>query len=332
MAGISSKAAGKLENKRKFNDGTELTSDLGLEFYETPFRSYDAQLGRFHQIDALSDLFKSLNPYVFAFNHPTRFNDPTGLIVPTKPDLSAGKAPDQFDLKPNVPVLAFPSSNSTEGINNLPQEVNFYVFNSGPLATPQTYNHIKNAISNGAPSELTYNSNKQDRKLNRLEASDFHMDLYSIDKGSKCFPGYWMDEYPFACTSEGGASSYLSTKCVPAFEQILQGSMLGGIIKMNSLKTGDKINIVLIGDDDGIPRGVIPLAPGRFVTEVEDRMSRYINYRDNLGIQNSMLNKNPNFLYNGVQIGGLVLLIILAPELSPGLAPLLQRYLPLIQK
>ena len=35
MAGISSKAAGKLENRRKFNDGTELNTDFDINLYET---------------------------------------------------------------------------------------------------------------------------------------------------------------------------------------------------------------------------------------------------------------------------------------------------------
>jgi len=79
MAGISSKAAGKLESNRKFNDGTELTSDLGLEFYETPFRSYDAQLGRFHQVDPLGELTEGFGLYAFALDEPITNNDPLGL-------------------------------------------------------------------------------------------------------------------------------------------------------------------------------------------------------------------------------------------------------------
>ncbi len=78
MAGISSKAAGGLENKRKFNGGTELNNDLDISTYETPLRGYNAQIGRFSGIDILADKYSSITPYQFAANNPIIFNDPTG--------------------------------------------------------------------------------------------------------------------------------------------------------------------------------------------------------------------------------------------------------------
>lgn len=84
MAGISSRAAGGVENKRRFNDGTELESKefsdgSGLDLYATEFRSYDPQIGRFHQIDALTELNVDFSGYVFANNNPILYNDPWGL-------------------------------------------------------------------------------------------------------------------------------------------------------------------------------------------------------------------------------------------------------------
>lgn len=88
MAGISSKAAGKLENKRMFNDGTELQSKefsdgSGLELYATDFRSYDPQIGRFIQIDEFAEEFDTWTPYAFANDNPILINDPTGLAGDT---------------------------------------------------------------------------------------------------------------------------------------------------------------------------------------------------------------------------------------------------------
>nr|WP_295187908.1 RHS repeat-associated core domain-containing protein [Sediminibacterium sp.] len=84
MAGISSKAAGKLENKYKFNGGNELQSGefsdgSGLELYDAIHRRYDQQLGRFNQIDALADMSLHQSPYNFGSNNPIRINDPLGL-------------------------------------------------------------------------------------------------------------------------------------------------------------------------------------------------------------------------------------------------------------
>jgi RHS repeat-associated protein len=79
MQGLNSSASLAKPNAYKFNSGTELTKDFGWQMYDTPFRSYDAQLGRFHQIDPLADLAPGINPYRFGFNNPISLNDPTGL-------------------------------------------------------------------------------------------------------------------------------------------------------------------------------------------------------------------------------------------------------------
>jgi len=87
MAGISDEALKTQyhENKYRFNGGNELqnkefSDGSGLEMYDAHARGYDPQLGRFWQIDAMTDKNdqESLTPYQFGTDDPAKYNDPSG--------------------------------------------------------------------------------------------------------------------------------------------------------------------------------------------------------------------------------------------------------------
>ncbi|MTI37924.1 RHS repeat domain-containing protein, partial [Fulvivirga lutimaris] len=67
------------ENRFKYN-GNENIDDLGISLIDFNARLYDPAIGRFIQVDPLSEVNqKSWTPYHFGFDNPIRFADPTGM-------------------------------------------------------------------------------------------------------------------------------------------------------------------------------------------------------------------------------------------------------------
>lgn len=88
MAGLSSKALafGEPKNKKGYAgneiQNKEFSDGSGLEVYDFNARTYDQQIGRFIQMDPLSeeDDQEDWSPYHYSYNNPVTFSDPDGKI------------------------------------------------------------------------------------------------------------------------------------------------------------------------------------------------------------------------------------------------------------
>jgi RHS repeat-associated protein len=117
MAGISDKVikTNYSENKCRYNAGTELqnkefSDGTGLVYYDAGFRRLDPQLGRFDQIDPLSDRTNFFSAYQYAGNNPILMNDPTEL---------KGVAPTQtYHVYNTIGGPSIDQINQISGINN----------------------------------------------------------------------------------------------------------------------------------------------------------------------------------------------------------------------
>jgi RHS repeat-associated protein len=82
MAGISSKAAGKLENRYKYNGKEEQRQEFadgsGLDLNDYSARMQDPQLGRMCQVDPDANNYYFETPFMYGANNPISFIDPDG--------------------------------------------------------------------------------------------------------------------------------------------------------------------------------------------------------------------------------------------------------------
>jgi RHS repeat-associated protein len=109
MAGISSKAAGKLENRFKYN-GIEIDEDLSLNAYEAHYRMLDPSIGRWWQIDPkIEEGYESWSPYNSMANDPVKMSDPLGdvpdITIIGADNSSVTITTDLVDLKVDVGFL-----------------------------------------------------------------------------------------------------------------------------------------------------------------------------------------------------------------------------------
>lgn len=109
IAAISSKKLGNtyegtLKNSYLYND-KELFEDGDLNWYDYGFRNYDPQIGRFTQLDPLTDDYPFYTPYQFAGCEPIANVDVDGL-EPANVLAAPGKMLEGVVIKSIIPKIA----------------------------------------------------------------------------------------------------------------------------------------------------------------------------------------------------------------------------------
>jgi RHS repeat-associated protein len=185
MAGISDKQLLKQITPYKANGGVELEEDYGLQTYNTDFRKYDPQIGRFNGVDALAELTGDLTPYQFGANDPVFWNDPSGLSLaaPARPNQGSATSIST----PGITPTAFPTGS---GSYSLP-------FSSGD---PDESGGDNNESSSGGGGESNSGGDE----------SASGGDGFSIGGNISAGTGYWSNGGTF--TQSGGGSWSKLTK------------------------------------------------------------------------------------------------------------------------
>jgi hypothetical protein len=97
---------------------------------------------------------------------------------------------------------------------------------------PGIADNFDNAVANGAPT-----------RLNRVDAAARDANRRAALRGQSPAPaGQSLDEYPFACSAQGGCGSFV--RSVPVGEQSYQGGVLSSFFQRFGIQPGDPFDVM----------------------------------------------------------------------------------------
>ncbi|MCR5247501.1 MAG: hypothetical protein K6E14_06935, partial [Paludibacteraceae bacterium] len=197
---------------------------------------------------------KELDNETGLYYYGARYLDPTGAMwLSVDPMWEKNIDATPYNYCHGNPVRLIDPDGMDDEAADLPV---FYVHEK---KWPNVYKNHENAVSKGKPLRLTYDSNLHNRNRRRRESIG--------SSGIERKAGMNIDEYPYACTKEGGNQAVTrvvpeseevsfagvqsaETLSVPESENKSHGGALGAFIKQNKLKTGDQFLVVLVPNSE----------------------------------------------------------------------------------
>lgn len=155
----------------QYNAGSEKSYLPDGSFdYDTDFRGYDPQIGRFKGVDALADALPGISTFQFGYNNPLSFQDPTGLISYTGGSSGGGGGWGGilgFGL--NIAFNAIGSSLMQHTPTPRP------VVQGNKMITPSDATHYNRPLVNGTPEPFNIQSVNVERAMKkRLPGEPIH--------------------------------------------------------------------------------------------------------------------------------------------------------------
>ena len=285
IAAISSKKLGdvnegKLSNPYQYNDKEMSDEDAGLNWLDYGFRDYDPQIGRFAEIDPLTNVIPSLSGYHYALNDPITNIDKDGLIYcPGTSGFAIFLDKIGIAIEGSSRIISEASIGLkiTATAINVERSITQSNLINGQMITWPSGKNLNGASKPGNGNDPSGNEDDPLPKLvlyyvyenitpqtyahikdvtsNQLSGRTPKPLLLTYDgngaskyarrqknlKNLQVLSDPWRDEYPFACTYEGNDAS---VRYVPKWEQEIQRGEIRSVT--SNLKDGDKIQVILV--------------------------------------------------------------------------------------